>query len=303
MIFITLQRILKTGLANFWRNGWLSFATTIVMVLALFIMGTILMVDFIFNSALKNIEEKVDISVYLNQGLKEEEIAEMKNRISTLESVKNIEYISKDEAWKKFQERHKDNTAISLSIKELNENPLYATFNIKTKELNQFPEVINFLKQDEYKEKINKINYEENKPQIEKLSEIINTIQKSGMAITVIFLIISVLITFNAIRLTIYSHQQEIEIMRLVGASNWYIKAPFVVEGVIYGFLGSIIALLAFYPLIYFVSERINGYLPDINILQFFQSNFAVIFSIQMLSGIMVGIISSLIAIGRYLKI
>lgn len=303
MLFVDLQRVLKSGLTNFWRNGWLSFATTIVMVLALFIMGTILTVDFVFNSALKNIEEKVDISVYLKQETKEDEITAIKSKIESLPEVKNIEYISRDEAWAKFQERHKTSAAISASIKELNENPLYATFNIKTHELNQFAGIINILKQDEYKNAINKINYDENKSQIDKLSEIISSIQKGGAAITLIFLIVSILITFNAIRLTIYSHQQEIEIMRLVGASNWYIKAPFVIEGIIYGLIGSLISLGVFYPLIYFASGQINGYLPDINILNYFQTNFSIIFSVQLLAGITVGIISSLIAIRRYLRV
>ncbi len=303
MLFVDLQRVLKSGLTNFWRNGWLSFATTIVMVLALFIMGTILTIDFVFNSALKNIEEKVDISVYLKQETKEDEIATIKSKIENLPEVKNIEYISRDEAWAKFQERHKTSVAISASIKELNENPLYATFNIKTHELNQFAGIINILKQDEYKNAINKINYDENKSQIDKLSEIISSIQKGGAAITLIFLIVSILITFNAIRLTIYSHQQEIEIMRLVGASNWYIKAPFVIEGIIYGLIGSLISLGVFYPLIYFASGQINGYLPDINILNYFQTNFSIIFSVQLLAGITVGIISSLIAIRRYLRV
>lgn len=303
MIFITINRILKTAFSNFWRNGWLSLATTSVMVMTIFIMSAIVTINLLSNETMKRIQEKVDISVYFNQEADEKTILDIKGQLENMSEVKHVDYISRDDAWKQFQDRHKDDKAIIESVKELNDNPLYATLNIKAHSLDQYPAIVSFLDQDQFKTSIKNINYEKNKSQIDKLANIINAIRQGGLVVTVVFIIIAILITFNTIRLTIYSYHQEIEIMRLVGASNWYIRAPFIVEGIIYGFFGCVITLLLMYPLVNFTSDRVNGYLPDMDIANYFTTNINTIFLWQLAAGVSVGIISSFIAIRRYLKV
>ena len=217
--------------------------------------------------------------------------------------MKNVEYVSREEALVRFRAAHSDNQLISQSLDELGDNPLEASLNIKANVISEYAPIASFLESRRFSSIIDTVNYQENRKVIERLSSIIDMVRRSGVALSFVIAIVAVLVTFNTIRLTMYSQREEIGVMRLVGSSNWYIRGPFIVEGLIYGFVASVLTLLLFMPVINFISPKLLGFLPGIVLSDYFYSNIIELFVIQTLIGMALGVISSLIAMRKYLKI
>ncbi len=303
MIFVNIKRIIKSGFINFWRNGWVSLATVIIMFITLFIIGSLVFLNVLLTSTLSSLEDKVDISIYFKNDAQEERILSLKRTMSKLEEVKNIDYVSREEALNRFRERHKDNALINQSLTELNENPLGASFNIKAKDPSQFGAINNFLESSSFDDIIDKINYRQNQLVINRLSEILSSSRKIGFSITVFMVVVAILVSFNTIRLAIYTSREEISIMRLVGASNNYIRGPFIVEGAFYGLFSSILATIIFYPVTYWLAGKAQSFFGPPNIFNYYLVNFFEIFILLMFVGVFLGSFSSIIAVRRYLKI
>jgi cell division transport system permease protein len=301
-MFTSLARLIKSGCLNSWRNKWLSVATILVMGLAIFGITTLLLINVLIDSLITYLEDKVDVSVYFNLGVSEEQVLSVRDSLVELSQVKSVEYISTEEALNNFKEKHRDNQVLMQSLQELDSNPLEAALNIKAQVTSQYESIVSFLEKKEYQEIIDKINYQENRIAIVRLASITNTIRQVGFVILLILAVLAVLVTFNTIRLTIYSARKEIKVMKLVGASNWFIRGPFIVEGAIYGIIAVALTLTVFVPLLWYFSPRITGYLPGTDLFYFFQTNFLTLLLVQLITGILMGTISSLIAIHRYLE-
>jgi len=298
----SFKRIIKWGLKNFWRNGWLSTATVSIMVLTLLVITVLLMVNVVANAVLISLENKIDISVYFKLQIPEEQILEVKSQLEKLAEVESIDYTSQNDALVKFKETHKDNPVLLQSIDELENNPLEASLNIKAKKTSQYASINQFLESVHYKDIIDKVNYMQNKSVIEKLSKIVTDVKTAGLVLSLALALIVFLVTFNAIRLAIYSSREEITVMRLVGASNWFIRGPFIVEGIMYGLIATIITVLALYPIFYFLSPKISSFLPIGDIFSYFKANlFAFTFLLLVIS-VVLGVFSSFIAVRKYLR-
>jgi len=296
------KRIIKWAFKNFWRNGWLSTATVSIMVLTLLVITALLMVNIVANAVLGNLEKKIDISVYFKLGTPEEEILNVKTQLEELEEVEGVVYISQDEALVKFKEKHKDNPVLIQSLEELDTNPLEASLNIKAQETKQYASINQFLEAVYYKDIIDKVNYMQNKEIIDKLGKIVIDVKTAGLGLTLALAVIVFLVTFNAIRLAIYSSREEIGVMRLVGATNWFIRGPFIIEGMLYGVIGAVITVAVLYPLFYLISPKLSGFLPIGDIFSYFQANLLGFFLLLLGVGIILGGFSSLIAVTKYLK-
>lgn len=301
-MFASFKRILKWGVTNFWRNGWLSTATVSIMVLTLLVITVLLMVNVVANAVLDNLENKIDISVYFKLQTSEEQVLEVKSQLEKLQEVEVITYVSQNEALISFKEKHKDNPVLLQSLEELDINPLEASLNIKAHETNQYASITQFLESVHFKDIIDKVNYLQNKDVIEKLSKIITDVKMGGMIIILLLVLIVFLVTFNAIRLAIYSSREEINVMRLVGASNWFIRGPFLVEGTLYGVIATIVTLIILYPTFYFLSPKISGFLPIGNVFSYFVANLLSFFLLLLVVGVVLGGFSSFIAVRKYLK-
>lgn len=310
MIFTDIKRIFKTAFTNFWRNGTINIATTSIMAVTLLLISVLIGVNFLLGVTIDNFKQKIDISVYFYSSAPEEEILKIKDEVAALPEIASVSYVSKDEAWESFKAKYADDVSMTGGIKELDENPLYATMSIKAKNMDDYAGINDFLGQQRFSSTISKINFQQNKDTIDKLSEIIKSVQKWGLAIGLLFSIISLFVVFNAIRLAIHNYRHEIKIMRLVGAENWYIQVPFVIEGAIYGVLGSLVSVVILIGLIYlgsnlgFISLIANmKIIGDVTLISYLKQNILFIFSIQVFVGVFIGIISSLFALRRYLRV
>ncbi len=302
-MFTALSRVIKYGLLNFWRSGWLSAATIIIMIVTLIVFEGLMFFDAITNQALESLRDKIDISAYFNQETAEDEILKIKKSLEDLSEVKKVEYLSKEKALEIFKEKHKEDQTISEALKELDINPLLASLNIKAYDTKDYGVINTYLKNNSFKDLINKVSYAQNSTIIERLNRIMGTMNKIGTFLTILFSFIAVLITFNTIRLAIYSNKEEISIMRLVGASNSFIRGPYVVEGIIYGIIAGIFSFIILIPVIYYGSPYIKIFIPEMNLWSYLISNSMDILSYQILFGTILGITSSSIAIRKYLRI
>lgn len=303
--FTDTKRIIKIGFVNFWREGVVSAATVLVMVTTLFVIGSIIFAKASLDSTLAQIEDKVDITVYFKPGVPEDDILNIRKSLLALEGeVKEAIYVSQEESLNRFKQRHENNSLITQSLDELENNPLGAEINIKAKDPSQYEGIANFLKNSQDKsDTIDKINYFQNKVVIEKLGRIISSFRALGFGVSLVLIIIAVIVIFNTIRISIYFSREEISIMRLVGATNSYVRGPFVIEGAMSGVFASIITIALFYPFLVWVSPIAKSAFLGIDIFEYYLNNFLQIFAILLIIGVFLGTVSSYIAVRKYLKV
>lgn len=302
-MFTALSRVIKYGLLNFWRSGWLSAATIIIMIVTLVVFEGLIIFNELTSRALESLKDKIDISVYFNSDSPEDDILRIKKSLEDLSEVKKVEYISKEKALEIFQEKHKEDQTISEALKELNVNPLLASLNIKAYDTKNYDVINTYLSNASFKNLINKISYAKNSTIIDRMNKIMGSMNKVGTFLTILFSFIAVLITFNTIRLAIYSNREEIGIMRLVGASNSFISGPYVVEGIIYGIIAGISSFIILMPVIYYGSSYIRIFIPGMDLWHYLISNSISILGYQIIFGAILGIISSSIAVRKYLRV
>lgn len=298
----SLLRILKYGFQSFWRNGWLSTATVLVMLLALMTFQALLLFGAATDSAVGVLRDKIDIAVYFKRTAIEDDMLALKKAVEQLPTIKSVEYISSADALTEFKEKHKNEPTINQALAEMAQNPLLASLNVKAKDPNDYPAIAQYLESRGSTNLIEKVTYSQNKGAIDKLNKFVNTLDKVGLALTIFIAFAACLVTFNTIRLALYSNREEIGIMRLVGASNTFIKGPYIVNGVLYGFFGTLVTLLLTAPFMRIVSP-VAEKLIEMDLQAYFYSHLAESFGYLLLFGAGLGVLSSWVAIRRYLKV
>lgn len=307
MLWINIRRIFKTGFVQFWRNGVVSLSAVLVMVITLAVIGGVLFTSALLTASLAAIEDKVDINVYFVENAPEPEILKVKQAIETLPEVETVTYVSPDEVLETFRERRRNDAKTLDALAEVNRNPFGAMLAVKAKEASQYEGVATFLDQNfpptEAGSIVERVNYFQNKQTIDRLGQIIDAGEQLGTIVTILFIIISIVITLNTIRLAMYISKDEIHVMKLVGASSRFITGPFLVTGALYGLVSSIITLIIFWPLTYWLGPVTERFFVEVNLFEYYLSTFWQLFVIMVGAGIVIGAISSLLAIKRYLKI
>ena len=304
MLWTTTKRILNAGLLNFWRNGFVSIASVLVMVITLTTVAFIIFVGAMLTSALIEIREKVDVNVYFYPSAPESTITGLRDTLAEFPEVAAVEYISREQALNNFIDRHQDDELTLQALDELGENPLGAVLNIKAQETSQYAQIAEYLEaQQQNGVLIDRINYFDNKVAIERLTKIIESADQLGLIAAILLIIVSILISFNTIRLVIFTSKEEITVMRLVGASPAYVRGPYVVSGIFYGLLAALITLGILYPITLWLGPTTERFFGSINLFQYFIRHFAEVFVILIISGVLLGGFSSWLAVRRYLKI
>ncbi len=304
MFILSFLRIIKFSFQDIGRNIWLSIVTITILILALFSVNMLLTVDVITKAAVNSIKEKIDINLYLKPDASEDKIAALKAKISNFSQVKEIKYISRSEALESFRIKHKNNPEVLDALRELGKNPLTPILIIKSNDIDKYDELIVELNKIN-NDIIESRNFEDHKEILTKINNISNKINKAGIIVSLIFIIISILVVFNAIRVAIYTHRKEIGIMKLVGASNAFVKAPFLISGIIYAIVGVIIAVAIFYPFLTILQPYLETFFVsyDINIVSYYNANFIKIFGLQFLGAALINVVASFTALRKYSKV
>ncbi|HEY9582946.1 MAG TPA: permease-like cell division protein FtsX [Candidatus Paceibacterota bacterium] len=310
MFWTNIKRVAKQGFITFFRGGVVSFTGVFVTSVTLFIIGSVIIANAFLAASLTELESKVDVNVYFTTTAPENEILLLKRRLETLPEVASVEYINREEALARFIERNKGNALVLQPLEELGDNPLGARLNIKAREAKQYANIVAYLnKQTENvlaagnTSIVDNINYADNQEIIDRLSALTTGVRRLGIFVGLVLILMAALVTASTVRLAIYNSKQEISVMRLVGANNSYIRGPFVIEGIMYGFFAAIVAALCLYPATLWVTKTTTGFFGGINVVQYYISNLGQILVILIVSGILLGMFSSYLAVRRYLKV
>lgn len=318
MFFTKLKRVFKSGFINFWRNWFLSFSSILVLSISLLVFGGLIFFNTLNQNFINSVKDKVDINIYFTNGASEDEIINLKQNLEKMGEVASVEYVSKEKAFADFKEKHKDNALIVQGLDEVGYNPLPASLNVKANSPSQYEAIAKYLESGKTalsksgNSIIESTDYARNKIIIDRLGRIVPLIEKTLLVLSIILVLISIIVTFNTIRLIIFSSRDEIAVMKLVGATNMYVRGPFVVGGVMCGVAAAILALIVLAFLSYYIDlifiKFLNASPEDITtvkyiLFKYYVANFGQILSIILGSGIVLGAVSSYLAVRRYLNV
>lgn len=307
MFGISLWRVIRSAAQNFRRNIWLSLATTVIMVITLLMMTFLYFANVFGGAVLRHIEQKVDVSVTFKEKVGEENIRAITRELEGRSDVESVRIVTSQQALEEFRRRHRDDPFIEESLAELAENPLPASLFIVAKEPRFYQTIASALSSEKYSPFIEKVNFENSRPVIDRLISIIESIKRASLIITITFSLLVILIMFNTVRLAIYSFREEIDIMRLVGASRWFIQGPFVIESIFIALLGVVLTVVIMFLVLQPTAPILERFFFDqsgepFNVYTYATTHWFQIIGMQI--GLAVGLaaISSLLGIRRYLK-
>lgn len=301
------KRIVRAGFVGFWRNAYVSLASIFVMAIALFVIGSTMIVDQLLTVSLSHLQDKVDINLYFVTDAAEEDIDALRTSLEALPDVHSVAYTSREEALEEFRKQYQNDEIMMQALEELDENPLRARLAIQANETNQYESIASFIdekivQQPPQHPVIDDYNYRDKKDAIDKLTAIIDVVERASFITMLVLIVAAVLITLNTIRLAIYTSREEISVMRLVGAGNMFIRGPFVLQGIMYGIVSGVLALLTMYPILLWMGPGTQAFF-EFNIFEYFVANFGYLFVVLVGIGVLLGILSSLFAIARYLRV
>ena len=304
-MFTSFKRIFNFALQDFSRNKGISIAAIFVLVVTIMIVTGLFFFHGLSQFLISEIQDRIDITAYFKDDVEEQNILTVRDEILKMSpNIKSVKYVSKDQAMQVFNEKHKDNAVLARALEEVGTNPFLPSLNITTNgDPVQYAEVSNVLQTANFSKFIEKVDFSQKKATIEKVFSITSNINSFGIALSIILVILAMLVVFNTIKLAVDSSKEEISTMRIVGASDWFVRGPFIIQGAIYGFIACIISLLISGIFAYFLSPKIGVILPGFSAFGYFLSNIWILILIQLIFGIGVGVISSFIVVKKYLDV
>lgn len=304
----TFWRIIHTGILNFMRNITLAVAAMAVMAVTLTIVLFSVIANASFENTIQDITNKISVSVYLQDATTPAQAKDLVAQLEKQPSVSRVVYLDKAAATKAYIAQNQGNTGLATAITQT-DNPIPATIQVYPHDLNQVPAIKTFLTTPD-REKLqtpDSPSYnDKRKEAIDNIAHATNVLRKIGVISVAVFAITCALTIFNTIQMAIFNRRDEIQIMRLLGASTSYIRGPFVVESAIYGLLSAVFSILIVNSAFLASSGALQASslgLLDINYANtYFDSHFFQLLTLQMAIGILLGTVSSVIATRRYLK-
>lgn len=305
----TFRRIVRTGLLNFVRNAWLAIAAIAIMTVTLTIILFSIVANATFANTIAQINDKIDISVYLKDDITDRQRKQLTEALKELPNVRDVSYVSKEDALEKYRTDNANKQSLLQAISETG-NPLPASLSIDPVDPTKIETIRQFLDKPENKALQDPqagTSYSgERKVAIDNISHATSILRRVGVVAVLLFAIISVLIIFNTIQMAIFNRRDELTIMRLLGATTWYIRGPFVVESILHGIIAAIVSVTILHAIFVTASSALRasslGLLDISYSSQYFSDNFFKLLTMQLLIGIVIGAVSSTIATRRYLK-
>ncbi|PIR73984.1 MAG: hypothetical protein COU35_05015 [Candidatus Magasanikbacteria bacterium CG10_big_fil_rev_8_21_14_0_10_47_10] len=231
---VSILRIIKFALQDIARNISLSFMTVLILVLMLLSVNTLLIVRAMTRQAVVTVKDQIDVSVYFNHQVNEEQVQEVRSYVDSFPEVTDVEYYDRDAVLEEFRVTHKDNPEIIASLDELGENPLGPTMVIKTREPQDYQKIITALSIPEYASIIEAKTFADTEKAIEKIDTITRQLEQAVLVLSAFFVVIAFFVIFNTIRVAIYTQRREIAIKKLVGATNWFVRGPYLIQALIF---------------------------------------------------------------------
>lgn len=299
-------RVIKLGCMNFLRNQWLSAASTLVVAITLFIIGVFAIQSIVIVQTSEGIQDKLDLTVYFNDDVPEESIQEVRRTIANRPDVKSVDYVSKEQAFALWQERRTSERIKSLVTPE--DNPLPRSLVVKAHDPANLKTIAKVFEGNQYTTSVRRVSYTDNASVIESLSATVKTVRRNGWVLAGIFLFLSFILVYNTTRIVILSRQHEIEIMRLVGSTEAFVRWPFLIEAALFGILGTGCALAALYG---FLKYDLASSTPILSIakflapdmLAFYKQYFIPLMVSSLFVGVGLSMFMSFIAVRRFVRL
>jgi len=294
MIFENVGFYFREALLSFRRSALMSIAAIISITTILIIVGVFLLISINSSLFLKNLETQLEIIVYLKDDISKTEVKALEDNLVGINGIKEIQFVSKEEAYQRLLKDLGDQRDILSAIEV---NPLPASFEIKVKDPKIIEQIAN---QVEKLKKVEEVEYGQGI--VERLLNFTYTFRRAGIVILALLVFASILIISNIIKITVYARRDEIEIMSLSGATHWFIKWPFVIEGFLQGFISAILAILILYKFYFFAINKVHQAVPFLPVIwdktELLPIGLAVI-----ILGSVVGILGSMFSVGKYLNV
>lgn len=291
--------VIKTGFSGVWKNKSMGLASIISISAVSIILGIVLIAALTMNVLLKDVQTKVDeIELYIKDEVTEERVSEIGNSLEAQAGIKGIRFKTKDAALEEMKKIWGEDAYILEGLEQ--DNPLERSFVVSVENIEDSHKIVEFAKT---LDGVSNVVYYQDA--VDKLVKIANYVRVGGLIVTIILIVISILVISNTVKLTVLARRREIEVMKYVGASNGMISGPFIIEGVIFGLIGAVLAFLVTnysYQLVYNrFNERIytliSSYLIEP---KFLRTDLLIIFCTL---GVVIGTVGSVFSLKKYLKV
>ena len=292
----TLNYFIVDALKSIKRNITVSFAAMLTVLVTFFVLGTFTLVGLNFNNTIEDVADKIEIKVYLQDDIKLVNQREVEIKLAEQEGVKAVTYESKDEAFTKLKKDLEGNSGM-LEGYSLENNPLASSYIVTLEDASYAGDVSKAVEDMTGVESIT--NQQE---LIEKISNVVDFVQILGVVLFFVFIGVSIFLIMNTIKLAVYSRRREVGIMKFVGATDWFIRWPFVIEGMIIGAVGSLLAT----AILYFIYRGVFGFIAsNLLIANLVPVSFVLTTLLGgfLLGGIVVGAIGSIAALRKFLVV
>jgi cell division transport system permease protein len=304
-MFTSIYRVIKFALQNFWRNIWLSVITISMLVLTLLTVNILLVLNRATDQVIAYVENRIEVNVYFNESADQTKVNEALTYLRTLPEVKDVQEISADNALVLFKEKHAQDPAVLSSVDEIGRNPFGPTLVVKARAAKDFDTIISALDNPRFRDEIRQKDFSDYQSIVGKIRQTTTQIRDGGIVLSIIFFIIALLIIFNTVRVAIYIHREEIGIMRLVGASSRFIRAPFLVETILLSLFSVLIVMAIVYPTLALIEPKFSQYFGSGagGLTSYFEQNGVLIFGAQFIALLFVTMVSTALALRKHLKV
>jgi cell division transport system permease protein len=302
---ISLLRVVKFAFQDFFRNFWLSLATISVLVLTLISVNVLVSINVLGKVALETVKSRVDISVHFKPEVEEGRIQTVKTVLMSLPEVKDVEYVAPSKVLENFTKMYEQDAAVVEAMNEVGENPFGASLVIQARDIKGYPQILSALDESSFSQIIEGRDFDDRQAMMGRIQAVSDRIELGIIFVSALFGLITLLIVFNTIRMSIYTHREEIGIMRLVGASNGFIRGPYYIEAVLWG-LGAAAVTAAFvWPALAFSQPYVENFFGDVSVdlAGFYSANLVNLIGAQVIGVIALSLVTTKMATARYLKV
>lgn len=300
-----IVRVKKFAIQNILRNIWLSFVTLSIFLLTLLTVNLVMLVNVVTDATLNDIESRVDVTVYFEPETSEELVKNAQGYAQSLTQVRETEYISAEDALTRFKDRHGNDQLVLRSLEEVGDNPFGPALIISAQSPEDFPFILEAMETPEFSPFIKETLDDNRQQAIENIRMVSERIRLAGLILAGFFGLIAVSIVFNTIRVAIYVHRDEISIMKLVGANDWFVRGPFLMESFYYSVIATGLVISFTLVTIKTVEPKIASFFVsgNLDLFGYFVQNGWMIFGLQFLGIAVLSLATTLIAMRRYLRV
>ncbi len=302
---LSLIRVGTFSVQNFVRNFWLSFITITIFILTLITVNVVLVMNVLADAALRSVEEKVEVSIYFNPEASQDIVQSAQGYLLGLDQVRDVRFVSSEDALQTFITRNQGNPVLLASLDEIDGNPFGHALIVSARSPEDFDFILESIQTPEYQPFIKETDKADYQAVIENINRLSERLKYGGVALIGFFSLVAVMIIFNTIRVAIYVHRDEIGIMKLVGANDWFIRGPFLIEAIFYSAIATALMIGMSFATFRALDPWLTRYFANIEtgLTSYFIQNGLLIFGAQFICLSLLSLVTTYVAMRRYLRV